>query len=227
MNFFLLAGEIREKVLADGYLSGRRPHRVWQTVHIVYKNTQGGFFMKRMICVFLLALLAATAFAQRSVSTNRMAAGLDLFPLFGGIIYTDIDDDNGLFALSPSFEYLLIPHFSVGGILDLWVGNHAGNSIFYFGLTAHGRWYSGQALEGFFFDTGLGLNAFSYDGEATTSKYGGFFGINASLKTGYRLVFNGIIFVEPSIAYVYSKSSRFVSVTPLGWQPGLIVGGTF
>jgi hypothetical protein len=178
-----------------------------------------------MICIFLLAILTATAFAQEDSSTNKIAVGLDVFPLFKGFIYSDFDEDDSLFALSPSFEYLVAPHFSVGGILDLWFGEASDVDILYFGLTAHGRWYYKPSLDGFFLDVGLGFNAFAVDGEAEAED-GGFSGLTASLKTGYKLMFGKNFFVEPSLAYVYSKSG-IVAITPLGWQPGLIIGGTF
>ncbi|MDR2607674.1 MAG: autotransporter outer membrane beta-barrel domain-containing protein [Treponema sp.] len=178
--------------------------------------------MKKMIYVFLLAVLAATAFAQ----TNKIAVGLDTFPLLKGVIYTDFDQDNNLIALSPAFEYLVAPHFSAGGVLDLWFGKASDIDILYFGLTAHGRWYYKPGLDGLFLDAGVGFNALSVDGKAPDTDHAGFSGVTASLKAGYKLVFGKHFFVEPSIAYVYSKSG-FVPVTPQGWQPGLIIGGTF
>ncbi|MDR1586878.1 MAG: hypothetical protein LBS57_05420, partial [Treponema sp.] len=145
--------------------------------------------MKKTICVFLLAVLTVTAFAQESVKTNKIAAGLDVFPLAKGIIYTDFDEDNGLVALSPAFEYLVVPHFSAGGIVDLWFGKYSDIDILYFGLTAHGRWYYKPALDGFFLDAGLGFNIASVDGEAPNTDHFGFSGVTASLKAGYKLVF--------------------------------------
>jgi outer membrane autotransporter protein len=136
-------------------------------------------------------------------------------------------EDDGLFALSPAFEYLVAPHFSVGGVLDLWFGEHSNIDIFYFGLTAHGRWYYKPALDGFFLDAGLGFNAFSIDGKAADRDHGGFSGLTASLKAGYKLIFGKNFFVEPSMAYVYSKWKDLDFITPLEWEPGLIIGGTF
>jgi hypothetical protein len=93
----------------------------------------------------------------------------------------------------------------------------------------HGRWYpQSSGLDKFFIDAGLGFNVFSRDGK-TDSKEGGFAGITMSLKAGYKLMLTPKFFFEPSMAFVYAKQPTSVSVpvTPLGWQPGLSIGGTF
>jgi hypothetical protein len=186
--------------------------------------------MAKRIVLGLLVLAAVTGVlsAQEASEPVTVSASLDVFPLAKGIIWSDNDADNAMFALAPSFEYLIHPHFTVGGALDMYFGEASNISIFYFGLTVHGRWYPlSPGLDKLFLDAGLGFNAFSPDGE-TDSKKGSFAGFTMSLKAGYKLMFTPNFFVEPSMAFVYAKTPSVVSVpTPLGWQPGLSIGGAF
>ncbi|MDR1024512.1 MAG: autotransporter outer membrane beta-barrel domain-containing protein [Treponema sp.] len=185
--------------------------------------------MAKRIALGLLVLAAITGvLGAQNAPAAKAAVSLDLFPLFKGIIWSDSDADNSLFALAPSFEYLIHPHFTLGAAVDLYFGEAVKIDIFYFGLAAHGRWYPlSSGLDKLFIDTGLGFNVFSLDGE-TDSKKGGFAGITMSLKAGYKLMFNSRFFLEPSMAFVYAKTPSSASVpTPLGWQPGLSIGGAF
>jgi hypothetical protein len=185
--------------------------------------------MKKEFVFGLLLALAITAVpvALGAQESKRMAAGLDTMPLLKGIIWTDSDADDSLFALSPSFEYRVVPHFSVGGTVDLWFGEASKVDIFYFGLSVHGRWYPlSEGLDKLFLDAGLGFNSFAVDGE-TDSQYGGFAGVTTGLKAGWKLMMGQMFFVEPSMAYVYSKSSSQEAPTPLGWQAGLSIGMAF
>jgi hypothetical protein len=187
--------------------------------------------MAKRIVLGLLVLTAAAGFLgaqETQAQGSKIAVGLDLFPLVKGIIWSDNDADNTLFALTPSFEYLLRPHFTVGAAADLYFGQASDVDIFYLGIAAHGRWYPlSTGLDKLFVDAGLGFNVFSYDGK-TDSDRGGFTGITMSLKAGYKLMFTPHFFVEPSMAFVYAKRPIMGSVpTPLGWQPGLIIGGAF
>ncbi|GHU47417.1 hypothetical protein FACS1894200_02760 [Spirochaetia bacterium] len=177
--------------------------------------------MKRIVCTVLLAAsLAAGVSAQ-----SKTAIGLDIMPLFKGFIWADTDANNSLFALSPSFEYLVAPSFTMGGAADLWFGKASDISVFYFGLNAQGRWYPlSEGLDKLFVGTTLGFNRLAVDGK-TEAQYGGFFGLTIGLKMGYRLIFDSF-FVEPSMAFVYSKTGQSVP-TPSGWQPGLSLGLTF
>jgi hypothetical protein len=183
--------------------------------------------MTKRILLGLLILAAVTGVVSAQ-GTGKMAASLDLFPLVKGIIWSDSDADDSMFALAPGFEYLISPHYSIGAAADLYFGKYHDVDIFYFGLAAHGRWYpQSTGLDKLFIDAGLGFNMFSLDGESDPEK-GGFSGLTISLKTGYKLVFNKF-FVEPSMAFVYAKTPSRVSVpvTPLGWQPGLSIGFVF
>ncbi|MDR1318892.1 MAG: autotransporter outer membrane beta-barrel domain-containing protein [Treponema sp.] len=187
--------------------------------------------MAKRIVLGLLVLAAVTGVlgAQEGSSPGaKMAASLDAFPLAKGIIWSDNDEDDSMFALASNFEYLLFPHFTVGGVMDMYFGKASDIDIFYFGLAAHGRWYPlSSGLDKLFLDAGLGFNVFSLDGE-TGSKKGGFAGMTISLKAGYKLMFGSHFFVEPSMAFVYAKTPSRVSVpTPLGWQPGLNIGAAF
>jgi hypothetical protein len=161
--------------------------------------------------------------AGRTAGPAKIAVSLDLFPLAKGIIWSDSDEDDLAFALAPGFEYLVHPHFTVGAVADLYFGKTSDINFFYFGLTAHGRWYPmSSGLDKLFLDTGLGFNLFALDGEIDPA---GFAGLTMSLKAGYKLMFTRNFFVEPSMAYVYAKTGG--GPTPLGWQPGLSVGGRF
>jgi subtilisin family serine protease len=183
--------------------------------------------LKKFLGVIVIGtVITVSAFAQDAPA--KAAIGLDASPLVKGIIWTDSDADNSMFALAPGFEYLVHPHYTVGAAADLYFGEASKIDIFYFGLAAHGRWYpQSSGLDKFFIDVGLGFNVFSYDGE-TDSKKGGFTGLTMSLKAGYKLMFTTKFFIEPSMAFVYAKMPSSVEVpTPLGWQPGLSIGGTF
>jgi hypothetical protein len=186
--------------------------------------------MAKKILLGLLILAAVTGVVSAQ-GTGKMAASLDLFPLVKGIIWSDSDADNSLFALAPGFEYLIAPHYSIGAGADLYFGEAANVDIFYFGLTAHGRWYpQSTGLDKLFIDAGLGFNMFSFDGEIDPDKSLGigFTGITMSLKLGYKLMFTSNFFAEPSMAFVYAKTpTRITTPTPFGWQPGLSIGVAF
>ena len=168
-------------------------------------------------------LLAAGLSA--ALSAQNFSIGADTMPLFKGFIWNDSDKKNSLFALSPSFEYLLAPNFSIGAVMDLWFGEASDIDIFYFGLAAQGRWYPlSEGLDKLFVGTLLGFNVFSYDGKTDADK-GGMTGLVTGLKAGWKLRF-GSFFVEPSMSYMYAKKVSTLS-TPLGWQAGLTIGGVF
>ena len=183
--------------------------------------------MKRIVCIMLLAAAAGSLSAQEASAGGKLAVSLDAMPLFKGIIWSDSDADNSLFALSPSFEYLVVPRFSVGGTADLWFGTASDIDIFYFGLAAQGRWYPlSGGLDKLFVGANLGFNMFSVEGEKADAEHGGFSGLTMGLNLGWKIMFGSNFFVEPSMAYVYAKTGSSVP-TPLGWQPGLRIGGAF
>jgi hypothetical protein len=68
----------------------------------------------------------------------------------------------------------------------------------------------------------------SIDGK-TKPENGGFTGLIVSLKMGYKLVTKNGFYMEPSLAYVLSKSSIAGDLipTPLGWNGGLRLGFAF
>ena len=176
--------------------------------------------MKKILCVILLA-----AGLTAAISAQNFAVGADSMTLLNGIVWSDGDQKNSLFALSPSFEYLLLPNFSVGAMMDLWFGKASDTDIFYFGLAAQGRWYPlSEGLDKLFVGTLLGFNVFSYNGE-TNSKAGGMAGLVTGLKAGWKLMF-GSLFVEPSMAFVYTKIATALLTVP-GWQAGLTIGAVF
>jgi hypothetical protein len=196
--------------------------------------------MTKKIVLGLLVLAAITGFlgaqeakapaekqAAASGGEPKIAISLDSFPLTKGIIWSDNDADNALFALVPTFEFLVHPHFTVGGTMDMYFGKASDIDIFYFGLAAHGRWYPlSSGLDKLFVDTGLGFNVFALDGK-TDAKKGGMTGITISLKAGYKLRLTRSFFLEPSMAYIYAKVPGNGIPTPLGWQGGLNIGFAF
>jgi hypothetical protein len=174
-----------------------------------------------------LAAVAVSFSVQEASAQQKLAVGLDAMPLFKGFVWSDSDTDNSLFALSPSFEYLIVPHFSVGVAAEIWPGEVSKVDGFYFGLAAQGRWYPlSSGLDKLFIGASLGFNMLSSDGKAPDREHNGFTGLTAGLKLGWKLMFGPHFFVEPSMGYVYAKTVDSVP-TPLGWQPGLIVGGAF
>jgi hypothetical protein len=198
---------------------------------------------KQWFCVIVLALVCAgAAFAQQEPAepaapaakelTNALA--LDAFQLFKGFIATDNDSGFSDFAVSVAYERLVAPHFSIGVDMDLQFLKfdvEGGDDIDgnYFSLAAEGRYYPQADFEKFFLGTTFGYNQLSIDGK-TKPENGGFTSLIVSLKMGYKLVTKNGFYVEPSLAYVLSKSSMtswFSVPTPLGWNGGLRIGYAF
>lgn len=175
--------------------------------------------------IVLAALVMAIAAGAISAQENNKAAALDLFTLTKGFVAADSDSKTFLICLAASYEQLVAPHFSAGGNLDMYFGKVYDTGAFYMGITGEGRYYPmTENFEKFFMGTTLGFNVFSVDGN---TNHGGFLGLTASLKAGYKLLFTGkSLYVEPSMAYVLSKAG-IVPVTPLGWQGGLRMGIVF
>jgi len=203
--------------------------------------------MKKALCIMVLAcVIMGAAFAQQKPAAQaegsgdkKNSAALDVFQLFKGFIATNTDGNNDftVFILSAAYERLLVPHFSLGGDLDMYFMNYGSTPGFYFGLAAEGRYYPlSDNFDKFFLGATLGFNALSIDGK-TKSNEGGFFGLIVSLKTGYKLITSKNIYIEPSLGYVMSKSSMLSGLsaalggpsipTPNGWNGGLRVGFVF
>jgi hypothetical protein len=175
----------------------------------------------------LLAVSFTAAISAQEASGAKMAAGLDAMPLLKGFIWTDYDENTSLFALSPFFEYRVVPHYSVGGTMDLWFGKASGINGFYFALTGRGRWYPlSEGFDKFFVEAMLGFSVLSVDGK-TDAANGGMSGLLTGLKAGWKLMFGPKFFAEPSMAYVYAKTNSIDVPTPLDWQAGLSVGMVF
>jgi len=186
--------------------------------------------MKKIVCIMVLAcLVLSAAFAQKA------AFGVDLFQLAKGFIASDSDNDFSVFIISAGFEQLVAPHFSLGidaalyfikfKILD---SSKDGN---YFSVAAEGRYYPmSERFEKFFLGTTLGFNSLSIDGK-TKPENGGFQGLVASMKVGYKLITPNKLYLEPSMSYVLSKSGiggfGFAIPIPLGWNAGLRLGLVF
>jgi hypothetical protein len=179
--------------------------------------------MKKLVILVLLTTCLAAGLAAQ-----RMAISVDAIPLVKGIIWSDNDLDQSLFALSPSFEFRIASNYTIGGTADLWFGEANKTDFFYFGLAAHGRWYPlGDGLEKLFVDAGLGFNSLSIDGEKADRDHGGYSGLTIGLKAGWKQLFGRNFFAEPSMAYTYAKAPSYGEPTILGWQAGLSIGVVF
>jgi len=167
------------------------------------------------------------------------AFGLDAFQLFKGFIASDTDNDFICIIISGGYENFIAPHFTVGADFDVYILDFDGTKGLYFGLAGEGRYYPYANYDKFFLGTTLGFNLLSIDGE-TKPKYGGFFGLTTSLKVGYKLIISENMYIEPSLAYVLSKSSGLSQLgalfggvgfpdvpTPKGWNGGLRIGFIF
>lgn len=215
--------------------------------------------MKKFLCFTILTCLAFGAvFAQQKPATPapaqpatsaqsneaKNALALDLFQMFKGFVAGDSDSKTFYFNNALSYERLIVPHFSIGGDMDLWFMKVSDVPCFYFSMAAEGRYYTQANFDKFFLGTTLGINALSIDGGKADAAHGGFFGLIISLKAGYKIVIKSM-YIEPSLAYVLSKtggggggsidlgwlgSISIPSVdvpTPLGWNPGLRFGFQF
>ena len=179
--------------------------------------------MKKMLCILVLAAGLGTA-----VSAQNFAIGVDAMPLFKGLIWTDNDNDNGLFALSPYFEYRVAPNISLGAAVDLWIGERAKIDVLYFALAGQARWYPlSSGVDKLFLGALVGFNMFSVDGEDADAEHGGMSGFAAALKAGWKILFGPSFFVEPSMSYGYAKSVSGSFPGVIGWQAGLTIGGAF
>ena len=185
---------------------------------------------KRAVLLVLAIAVAGGIFAPAAQAQAKQNAimFLDVMPLFKGFLMSDEDADMFFFDLSFAYERMVAPHFSIGPELDLYLGKLGekpnGDNIpyFYLGMAAAARYYPmSEGMEKFFIGASLGFNVQSIDGK-TKTEYGGFAGGTIGLRAGYRLLFKNVFFVEPSMAYIYSKNNG--GPNPLGWQGGLRLG---
>jgi len=205
--------------------------------------------MKRILCILVLAcLVLSAAFAQQkqpaaptpeksaaaeTSKEKKSSFGVDLFQLVKGFIASDNDNDFSLIIISGGYEMLVAPHFTIGVDADAYLisykaGNDGKNGL-YLSVTADGRYYPmSENFEKFFIGTTVGFNSLSLDG-STKPANGGFQGLVASMKVGYKLIMKGNIYLEPSMSYVLSKrgSALLAVPTPYGWNAGLRLGIAF
>jgi len=224
--------------------------------------------MKKILCFLILTcLILGTAFAQAKPATpppapaqpakpaantsneQKNALAIDMFQLFKGFVAGDSDSKTFMFINALSYERLIVPHFSIGGDMDLWFMKVSNIPCFYLSMAAEGRYYPSANFDKFFLGTTLGFNLLSIDGGKADSAHGGFFGLIVSLKAGYKIVIKKM-YIEPSMAYVLSKKGSegasldvggilggifggAISIpsvdvpTPLGWNGGLRFGFQF
>jgi len=192
--------------------------------------------MKKIMCIMVLAcLVLSVAFAQQKPAAEtsnekKSSFGVDLFQLVKGFIASDNDSDFSVIIISGGYELLVAPHFSVGVDANVYligykVGNDGKNGL-YFSVAADGRYYPmSEGLDKFFLGATLGFNSLSLDG-STKTENGGFQGLVASLKAGYKVKMKAF-YLEPSMSYVLSKSGSNRIPTPLGWNGGLRIGFEF
>jgi len=168
----------------------------------------------------------ATPPPATSSDAPKNSLGIDLFQITKGFIASDNDTKTFIFITSIGYEALVAPHWSIGVDADTYFMSLNNTPGFYLCIAGEGRYYPQSAnFEKFFLGTTLGFNVLSIDGSSKPED-GGFFGLTASLKTGYKIII-GKIYLEPSLAYVLSKSSIFGVPTPLGWNGGLRFGFVF
>jgi len=166
----------------------------------------------------------AAAVPESEARKNSLA--LDLFPLFKGFIATDSKNKLSYYFIDASYERLLGPHYSIGINLNYYSCNYDTVSGSYFSLSAEGRYYpQSENFEKFFLGAALGFNMMSVDGNSEP-EYGGFTGLIASLKMGYKLITSKNVYMEPAMSYVLSKYTD-AAPTPLGWQGGFRFGYAF
>jgi hypothetical protein len=193
--------------------------------------------MKKLRIVFLLVLgivaiggIFAQAKPAGTASAEKNAVSLDVVPLFKGFIASEESKDGSkartVFGIAADYEYLIVPHYSIGARLDFYVSGQDKLVASYFGFAVQGRWYISESLEKFYLGTDIGLSGSSATYDGTTIDDSKTFGFTFALKAGWKQQL-GPIFLEPSMAYVYAKSSDYLPVTPLVWQPGLNVGIKF
>ena len=198
--------------------------------------------MKKLGLLVLLAFCACLLFAQEG--EKKIAVWADVFPTIKGFIAAgEFDEVTTVTAicLAGGAEYYLSPGFSIGGGLDTYFGSVKFDlgpvtqkvEYFYFALTGQARWYlTAQDHQKLFVGADLGFNRFSIEGKSK-AKDGGFSGLIAALKLGYKIQYPKNIYIEPSMSYVLSKTSGMEEelgatfVTPRGWQGGLRVGYVF
>ena len=230
--------------------------------------------MKKMACILLMMTCAGMAFAQAKAAAPAAPAAapeaapapapesaknsiaLDMFPLLKGIIASDSSSNvkTSYFCMAASYERLIVPHLSIGANLNLYFGNYKLNIPGFTTIDIDGNYFSlagelriypqSEDFEKTFVGATIGFNMLSIDGKSDP-KDGGFTGLTTSLKAGYKLITSKGIYIEPSLAYVLSKSSSIgggggddkdgdigfgggVAIpTPLGWEGGFRVGLAF
>ncbi|GHU51067.1 hypothetical protein FACS1894200_10910 [Spirochaetia bacterium] len=174
--------------------------------------------MKKVLFWVLTVITAGGVLAQEN------ALSVDTIPLFSGFVASDIDANSFYFALSPAYEHLIKSEYSLGVRGDFIFGSAVKNvSVFYFGLSAHGRWYPlASGFEKLFLDVGLGFSTLSY------GSGNGFSGLTIEMKAGWKH-YMGPVYMEPSLAYFIGKSdgSNYFTPIPTEWQPGLALGIVF
>ena len=195
------------------------------------------FGMVTLSVIVLTLVCTGTAFAQQrgqaapasSSAGKKNALSLDLNYTLRGFMAWDSDAKTSYWSVAPGFEHLIAPRISIGAEFDLAFGKMSDVDILYFALGGFFRVYPlsdrGQ-MEGAFVGAGMGINMFQLDGK-TKSKDGGFFGPYSAFRAGYKLQIDSI-FIEPSFAYTYTKSSyTMFSGNNLGWSAALRFGVSF
>ena len=183
---------------------------------------------KVLLSLVLLTMIGASmVFAQArpaAASAKKNAISfVDVATLFKGFIASDSDADTFFFCWSGAYERHIKDNFTVGADLDIFPGKLWDVNYLYFGLAATGRVYPfSEQMEKFFIGAHLGFNVQMVDGKTKTEN-GGFMGPYIGLRTGYRAMFGSSVFVEPSLAFTYTKGGD-IDITRNGWQAGLRVG---
>jgi hypothetical protein len=198
--------------------------------------------MKKFVCILILiCVVLGAAFAQAKPATPAPAPapakpaaapakvnaiGLDVFQLVKGTIESDSDKDVSVFYIFVGYERHIAPHFSIGADLDMGfltvkVLDKKYESK-YFSIAADGRYYPLSVnFDKLFLGATLGYSQLENDG-STKAENGGFTGLNASLKMGYKVLTEKGFYLEPTLAYAIDKRN-----TDGEWNCGLRLGWAF
>jgi len=167
-----------------------------------YHHNNKEYCMKKFVCVLILTcVIMGGVFAQADGARNSVA--IDVFRFLDGFLYFGSDYPIGT-TISVSYERSIVPHWSLGPNLDigfwylrssLFTSSAFGFSL---GAAAEGRYYPLSDFDKLFLGATLGFTLVAGNFYQDTD-----FGLNTSLKIGYKIQTSKKIYIEPSLSYVY------------------------
>jgi hypothetical protein len=143
-----------------------------------------------------------------SSQSGKHSVMIDTVPLFSGIIAGDSDMGLSCFGLVFVYEYNVKPHFSIGARFGFSTGDMDNINYSFVMLSAHGRWYPfSEKTEKLFLDVGLGFYNFDID----VTGFDKHTDLTFDLTIGYKLMFNDMFYLEPSLGYMLSDAEMLTS----------------